>query len=133
MAKRCKEMKEVVMVKKWKYRSMEEALMRRNSKLEKGIIEKEYDGREVSYHGTSEYETIRVIRDEAGKLYKCSDMAKGYEKKLDFIEADQFEAYGEQLSKRLDDEIQELQKLIEAKKIMKNNIRKNIQNFKNRC
>lgn len=126
-------MKEVVMVKKWKYRSMGEALMSSNVKLEKGIIEKEYDGREISYHGTSEYETIRVIRDEAGNLYKCSDMARGFEKDVEYIEVERLEQVEKELNKYLNREIKEMQKKLKDLQSKKVNLSRNIRKLKNRC
>lgn len=109
--------KERVIYVERKEESIEEALRKNYSVFHIGHLVDQFQGEDVSYHGTPFYETISIIQGENDEQYRLTDYESGYDRnRIVFVKEKDLFAVKLHTIDKLYDEIEELQKEIMKKK-----------------
>lgn len=108
-----------------KFSSVSAVLRRNDAAFFIGELKGQYQGEDISYHGSSFYETVSVIQGENDVFHHTDYDTKYHPNKIEFEKAEDLQQLGSSVIECIRMEIEKLEKQIQIKKQEIENVQNN--------
>lgn len=108
-----------------KFKSVLEALKREDAAFYVGELKEQYQGEDMSYHGSPFYETVSVIQGENDVFHHTDYDTRYQPNKIEFTKAVNLQNLKEAAVEQLHEQIEELERQIQEKKQEIENVQRN--------